>query len=858
MYNAMAQRGRFIRLLDEAPSWASPARAHVAIKNTLIVHALSIIIKLDSWHHRRRFPRRGRRVNERSKPMKGMLALALALALTLALCPSTLAFPDVDEGGSGDSDWGLKLEAVEYADNLFGVYGVNDVPSGRLYGRDSIVAAQVDILVPEGTTEGANWTIQLIGDGIDLAAGHTIYDWAVSYDERNPIRNAGWLQASGSELTDAAVSALTSDTGEGLRIWDFDGDDDDDFEFSMLIFGLLRDDEGSVKAEINKGDTAQSTASFSTAVNRATAENPEFIQIGQIRIGAWYDKEARAYILQNIDANDPNGGYATVLIRGSGNELIHINAVDFRSNNTVPVIDGNGVAVFNSSTNRYDSTQTSSDPNRIEAGDNTFQIGFNASGDAMVRQNDIEVDETHLNNRVSLGLGEGAFVYDGTPMSVVVSEETFENQTIGSLRNAVRGAPGRKDIDPNNAILVTNYILNVLFAQMTGNSDYSVCPPVFIDGGFNSEDTSGIYQFINNERPFNFSNRVLANPGVLRDDDTSQQAQAVRQAAATLFQLLNDLDDGTEDPITIIANGVVDPVYETALNGLLLAINDYNQSTINAIAAAYAKKASSKAMAKYVKEFIVDTLNASKLMNTKITDMTIHQFANQSPAILFTTQPQDIEVAAGGITARDTLTAAAIASASGNVALNWYECDSAGAIRGGSLASGGTLRVPVTLAPGAHHFLCRATYPGAKDASSKVAKVTVRGAPTLQITSQPADQRVVVGKTATFAVTAVGEGLAYQWYVDRGDGRGWRTIPGATDARHTTPAVRLDSDGDRFHCVVTDRHAHSLTTRDAVLRVTTAPKPPLTGDDGRPFVWLSLCLLGMGALVGLRPRRRRA
>ena len=67
------------------------------------------------------------------------------------------------------------------------------------------------------------------------------------------------------------------------------------------------------------------------------------------------------------------------------------------------------------------------------------------------------------------------------------------------------------------------------------------------------------------------------------------------------------------------------------------------------------------------------------------------------------------------------------------------------------------------------------------------------------ILTQPADQTVSEGQTATFSVTASGTGtLFYQWQRDGLD------IPGAEGSSYTTPPVTLLDDGADFRCVVTD------------------------------------------------------
>ena len=81
------------------------------------------------------------------------------------------------------------------------------------------------------------------------------------------------------------------------------------------------------------------------------------------------------------------------------------------------------------------------------------------------------------------------------------------------------------------------------------------------------------------------------------------------------------------------------------------------------------------------------------------------------------------------------------------------------------------------------------------------------------ITAQPTDQRVVVGQTATFTVTASGTApLTYQWQ------KGGTSIPGATAASYTTPATTLTDDAATFQVVVTNS-AGSATSNSAKLTI---------------------------------------
>lgn len=63
---------------------------------------------------------------------------------------------------------------------------------------------------------------------------------------------------------------------------------------------------------------------------------------------------------------------------------------------------------------------------------------------------------------------------------------------------------------------------------------------------------------------------------------------------------------------------------------------------------------------------------------------------------------------------------------------------------------------------------------------SNLPKQKAKNKPT--ITSQPEDARVEAGDCAYFNVSAVGKNLSYQWYVDKGDGIGFRQVNGANEA----------------------------------------------------------------------------
>jgi hypothetical protein len=96
---------------------------------------------------------------------------------------------------------------------------------------------------------------------------------------------------------------------------------------------------------------------------------------------------------------------------------------------------------------------------------------------------------------------------------------------------------------------------------------------------------------------------------------------------------------------------------------------------------------------------------------------------------------------------------------------------------------------------------------------------TTPTAPAPSITTQPADQTVTVGQTATFTVVAGGTApLAYQWQ------KNTAAISGATAATYTTPVTAATDTGAKF-AVVVSNSTGSVTSTAATLTVNP-PAPP--------------------------------
>jgi len=101
--------------------------------------------------------------------------------------------------------------------------------------------------------------------------------------------------------------------------------------------------------------------------------------------------------------------------------------------------------------------------------------------------------------------------------------------------------------------------------------------------------------------------------------------------------------------------------------------------------------------------------------------------------------------------------------------------------------------------------------------TSNAATLTVTATATApEIATQPANQTVTVGQTATFSVVATGTApLQYQW---RKNGT---AIPGATGSSYTTPTTTSGDDGSSFTVIVTNATGN-VTSNAATLTVTAA------------------------------------
>ncbi len=162
------------------------------------------------------------------------------------------------------------------------------------------------------------------------------------------------------------------------------------------------------------------------------------------------------------------------------------------------------------------------------------------------------------------------------------------------------------------------------------------------------------------------------------------------------------------------------------------------------------------------------------------------------------------------------------------------------------------------LTPGTHQITTTATNSAGTSPTSPAVSVVIPTTTTPPtITTQPANQSVTIGTTATFSVTATGTPApTYQWQKDT------VAISGATSPAYTTPATVISDFGATYRCVVTNS-AGTATSNQATLTVRetsgprfAAPQSTSSGNCGIGSGIGAVLMMLTRMLVALhRPRR---
>ena len=144
-----------------------------------------------------------------------------------------------------------------------------------------------------------------------------------------------------------------------------------------------------------------------------------------------------------------------------------------------------------------------------------------------------------------------------------------------------------------------------------------------------------------------------------------------------------------------------------------------------------------------------------------------------------------------------------------------------GSLPAGLSLNGNTISGTPTTA-GTSTFTVTATN-GYGDGDSEALSITINPA-ALSITTQPSNQSVTAGQTATFSVVATGSNLTYQWQQSTDNGSIWMNISSETSSSYTTQTATMVMNGYQYRCVVTG-NGGSVTSDAATLTVTAATVP---------------------------------
>ena len=178
------------------------------------------------------------------------------------------------------------------------------------------------------------------------------------------------------------------------------------------------------------------------------------------------------------------------------------------------------------------------------------------------------------------------------------------------------------------------------------------------------------------------------------------------------------------------------------------------------------------------------------------------------PALAITQQPQNFAGAVG-----ETATFTVKATGEG-LTYRWQYKDVGGVWTNSSFRAA-TMSCKLTEARDGRQYRCVITDVNNNKIYSDAATMTVKK--TFAITQQPQDFTGKVGETATFSVTAVGDGLTYQWqYKDVGGS--WANSSFKTPSM--TCKITAARDGRQYRCIVTDASGSSVTSSAAAIRVT--------------------------------------
>jgi len=188
-----------------------------------------------------------------------------------------------------------------------------------------------------------------------------------------------------------------------------------------------------------------------------------------------------------------------------------------------------------------------------------------------------------------------------------------------------------------------------------------------------------------------------------------------------------------------------------------------------------------------------------------------------------TTQPVNQTVTAG-----QTATFTAAATGSPTPTVQWQVSTDGGVTFSNvSGATSTTLSFTTVLSQSGNRY--RAVFTNsAGTATTTAATLTVNSPTPPTITTQPANQTVIAGQTATFTAAATGSPTpTVQWQVSTDGGMTFSNVSGATSTTLSFTTA-LSQSGNRYRAMFTNS-AGTATTTAATLTVNSGPPPPPSG-----------------------------
>src|SRR6202790_3993349 len=354
----------------------------------------------------------------------------------------------------------------------------------------------------------------------------------------------------------------------------------------------------------------------------------------------------------------------------------------------------------------------------------------------------------------------------------VATEPTDQTVTVGQTATFSVVAAGSARL---------NYQWNKKGTAITGATSVSYTTPATTA----SDDGVQFTALISNK-----VGRVTSNPVSLH--------VRVRGAPSITTQPANQTVTATQTAtVTVVASGTAPLSYQWLKNGANVA--GATSSSYTTLLTTTADNGST---------FDVVVSNTAGTATSNAATLTVNA-ASVVPTI--TTQPVSQAVTAG-----QTATFSVVATGTTPLSYQWLKN---GANIAGATSSSYT--TPATTAADGGSTFNVVLSNTAGTATSNAATLTVNAAPVAPtITTQPANQTVTAGQTATFTVVASGTApLSYQWQ------KNVANIAGATSSSYTTPATTSFDNGARFTVVVSNSTG-SVTSSAATLTVNAAPVAP--------------------------------